>query len=110
MPGLVLDQVAAQHRAAGRRHHHGYGKHRPRLRPLRRRECPEHHGHAHGREHAAAHALDHPKGDQAVDIPGRTQSAEPSVNTARANMKVRFVPKRSPTQPLTGMKTARLSR
>ena len=38
------------------------------------------------------------------------QSSEAAENTASANMKTFFVPKRSPAQPLIGMKTARLSR
>ncbi len=38
------------------------------------------------------------------------QSAEPSVNTTSAAQNVRLAPKRSATQPLTGMKIARLSR
>ena len=32
------------------------------------------------------------------------------MNMKRAIMKMRFVPKRSPVHPLTGMNTARLSR
>lgn len=40
----------------------------------------------------------------------RPQSSEPVVKTVSANMNVRLVPKRSPAQPLIGMKIARLSR
>jgi len=36
--------------------------------------------------------------------------AEPSVNTASAVRKIRFVPMRSPSQPDAGIHTARLSR
>ena len=35
--------------------------------------------------------------------------SEPKVNAARANMNTFLVPKRSPSQPLVGMNTARLS-
>ena len=38
------------------------------------------------------------------------QSSEPPVKKASARMKMRFVPKRSPAQPLTGMATATASR
>ena len=41
-----------------------------------------------------------------VEIP---HSSEPSVNSAMADENTRRVPKRSAIQPLTGMKTARLS-
>jgi hypothetical protein len=43
-------------------------------------------------------------------LQARPQRIEASVNTERANMNVRLVPNRSPAQPLTGMKTARLRR
>jgi hypothetical protein len=40
----------------------------------------------------------------------RPQSRDADVNRKSAIMKMRFVPNRSPAQPLTGMNTARLSR
>ena len=45
-----------------------------------------------------------------VRDPDRPQQAEPSRKTAIAHWNTRRGPKRSATQPLSGMKTARLSR
>jgi len=43
-------------------------------------------------------------------LQANAHNSEAPLNTVSANMKTRFVPKRSPAHPLTGMNTARLSR
>ena len=43
-----------------------------------------------------------------VALMARPHSSDETVNSANANKKMRRVPKRSASQPLTGMKTARL--
>ncbi len=75
---------------------------------LRSREGPDHGEPAHGHHHRASHALQDSKRDQqarSVEIP---QRIDPSVKIPIADENTRRVPNRSATQPLTGMKTARL--
>ncbi len=77
MPGLVLDQVAAQHRPARRRHRRRYGDDGAGLGPFGRGKHSEQHRHAHGGEQSAADPLGHAGGDQGVDVPGEGAGQRP---------------------------------
>ncbi len=108
-PVGVGDEQAAEDRAQRRRGQRRDHDDRARPRPLRRRERPEQHRDADGRQHASADALDDAERDQLAHRLRRPHSSDPSVNAMKANMNVFFVPMRSPSHPDAGIHTARLS-
>src|SRR5439155_6968561 len=69
-PIVVFDQIAAEHRATGRRHNHRHHEYRRSFRAFLRRERAKEHRSADGREDASTRALKDAKCDERFDVPG----------------------------------------
>ena len=109
-PGRLIDQQAADDRA-----HHG-SQHRRNHENARcadallRRERAKQHRQPDRQQHAAADALQNAEADELSRLVERPQSPEETVKIPKAKSSTRLSPKRSPSHPATGMKTARLTR
>jgi len=62
-----------------------------------------------GQHQATANALQHPEGDEDLDVPGQAREHRPDRERARAPIQVCLAPKRSMAQPLTGTTIASAS-
>ena len=99
-PADVGDDEPAEHRPERRRGQRRDHDQRRRPRPFCGREGAEQHRQPDRRQHPAADALDDTEGDQLLDRLRRAaQRRAADEHATKANRKVRFVPKRSPSQP-----------
>src|SRR5690348_14501159 len=72
VPGVELDEIAADERAAGWRNGDRHGQSRGGAYPLRGREGAEEHGHADRSQQTTADSLQDAKGDDARQTPGES--------------------------------------